>query len=68
MPYQLVCVIQVTRCATLRSSAEISMRDHNEHNIAAPYKLLTTSTFLEDAIKTIQTANEFGAPRKHKGR
>ena len=25
---------------------------------SVPYKLLTTSTFLEDAIKTIQTANE----------
>ena len=35
---------------------------------AAPYKLLTTFTFREDAIKTTQTANEFGAPRKHEVR
>ena len=67
MPYQLVYVIRVTKCATLRSSAEISTRDHNETIPSAPYKLLTTFTFLEDAIKTTQTANEFGAPRKHEG-
>ena len=44
MPYQLVYVIRVTKCATL----EISTRDHNETISSAPYKLLTTFTFLEE--------------------